>query len=432
VTGVHERDAARTSGGWAPDSVEAVQDAVRDAAAKRSPIRIVGLGTWLDAGHPTSPDAHPLRLSALQGITQYTPGDLTLTARAGTPLAAIESATASEGQWLPLDPYSVAEHGGSLGATIATASAGPLGHALGLPRDIVLGVEAVTGDGSIVRGGGRVVKNVAGFDLTRLLTGAWGTLGVLTEVTVRLRGRPACDETLAIVRHQPRVARGRAAGGTEAVQDLVHALRAAPATPIALELLNRRLASQLELPGADDGLVVLARLAGNSERVAAERAALTAVGEVTDVAPAVWGALRRAEAVTEGAVAVLRWSQLPALLAATWGHAAAACEPFPDALVHASIARGIVRAIIPQADAALLAAAIADDAARGRSGHGSVDARAPGRFTGTCIPERLPARLWGAMVSRATDDPLSRRVRRAFDPAHVLNPGLLGEGGAFD
>jgi FAD/FMN-containing dehydrogenase len=209
----------------------------------------------------------------------------------------------------------------------------------------------------------------------------------------------------------------------------VRALRSAPATPIALELVNQRLAAQLGLPDAGDGAIVLVRLAGNAERVAAERAALAAVGEVIPVAPAMWSALRHIEATVDGGAAVLRWSQLPALLAATWAHVRTVCEPFRDALVHASIARGIVRAVIPHPDSALLAAAIADDAAGAHAGHGPADRRGVAPFGGTCVPERLPARLWGAMGAHPTDDPLSRRVRRAFDPAHVLNPGLLGEGG---
>ena len=124
------------------------------------------------------------------------PGDLTLTARAGTTLAEIERATAAERQLLALDPYGTAR--GTIGATIATASAGPLAHAFGTPRDLVLGLEFVTGDGAVIRAGGRVVKNVAGFDLTRLLTGAWGTLGVITEVSVRLRALPEMEESVAL------------------------------------------------------------------------------------------------------------------------------------------------------------------------------------------------------------------------------------------
>src|SRR5215211_4142123 len=161
----------------AVDSVDAVRDRVRVAVDRRTGLRVLGRGSWLDAGRPVSA-TESLATRDLSGITEYVPGDLTLTARAGTTLGEIRRATAAHGQWLALDPHGSDE--GTLGATIATASAGPLATAFGTPRDLVLGVEFVTGDGVVARGGGRVVKNVAGFDLARLVTGAWGTLGVLT------------------------------------------------------------------------------------------------------------------------------------------------------------------------------------------------------------------------------------------------------------
>ena len=165
-----------------------------DAAQRGAPLRIVGRGTWLDAGRPVRA-TETLSTRELSGITEYVPGDLTLTARAGTTLGEIREATAAHGQWLALDPSGSDD--GTIGATIATASAGPLVTFFGAPRDLVLGVEFVTGAGVVARGGGRVVKNVAGFDLTRLLTGSWGTLGVITEVTVRLHARPEADESVA-------------------------------------------------------------------------------------------------------------------------------------------------------------------------------------------------------------------------------------------
>src|SRR5919199_3193050 len=123
------------------------------------------------------------------------------------------------------------------GARWRTASYGPLATAFGTPRDAVLGAEFVTGAGAIVRGGGRVVKNVAGFDLVRLVIGAWGTLGVLTEITVRLRARPEVDETLAIA----------VGASADAVARLATALRALPFTPFAAEMVNGALATRLGL-----------------------------------------------------------------------------------------------------------------------------------------------------------------------------------------
>ena len=153
-----------------------VAAAIRDAHAARTSLRLVGGGTWLDAGRPVHCDA-TLHLSSLRGIVQYEPGDFSLTARAGTTLAEIADVAGRAGQWLTLQPPGSLD--GTIGATIATASWGPLASAYGTPRDHLLGCEVVTGIGEVVRAGGRVVKNVAGFDLARLMTGAWGTLGAM-------------------------------------------------------------------------------------------------------------------------------------------------------------------------------------------------------------------------------------------------------------
>src|SRR5918912_3006796 len=136
-----------------------VQERVRDAAERGAPLRIAGRGTWLDAGRAVRTD-HLLSLESLSGVVEYTPGDLTLTARAGTPLEEIARVTGAEGQWLALDPFGAVN--GTLGATVATASSGPLAHAFGTPRDSVLGLTFVDGTGAVVLAGGRVVKNVAG------------------------------------------------------------------------------------------------------------------------------------------------------------------------------------------------------------------------------------------------------------------------------
>src|SRR5689334_19753034 len=139
-----------------PTTTAEVQGLVREAIARRSPVRIISRGTWLQAGRPVR-HAESIVLDGLSGIVDYTPGDLTLTARAGTTLAEIDEVTRAHGQWLTLDPFG--SESATLGATIATGSYGPLAHHFGAPRDVVLGAEFVTGTGALVRGGGRVVKN---------------------------------------------------------------------------------------------------------------------------------------------------------------------------------------------------------------------------------------------------------------------------------
>ena len=161
-----------------------------------TPLRITGSrGCWIDAGRPV--DATRIAsLAAHSGVVDYVPGDLTITVRSGTTLGEIAATTSAEGQWLPLDPFGSLD--GTIGATIATGSSGPLAHSFGRARDLVLGVEFVSGEAKAVRGGGRVVKNVAGFDLVRLITGSWGTLGILTEATLRLYSLPSQPITVSL------------------------------------------------------------------------------------------------------------------------------------------------------------------------------------------------------------------------------------------
>ncbi|MDQ2765754.1 MAG: FAD-binding oxidoreductase [Gemmatimonadota bacterium] len=357
------------------------------AAARAAAIRIVAGGTWLDAGRPVR-DAAPFSLAGDDAIVEYVAGDLTLTARAGAPLAEIARVTAAEGQWLALDPFGAAT--GTLGATIATGSAGPLAHAFGTPRDNVLGVEAVTGTGDIVRAGGRVVKNVAGFDLTRLFTGAWGTLAVITEATVRLRARPERDETIAL-----------ALPSGDEMEAWLAKLRALPFSALALELLNASLSRAL---GLGDRALLLARLGGNADSVRAQLQAMRVLGEAIAAPPSTWRAL--AEIEPAGA-AVARISASPSRLHALWARHAHNEE---STFAHASVGRGIVRCIHRPTTSAPVAAWLEYIA----------------RTEGTHMFERLPASDW-EKVPAHVNDPLSRAVRAAFDPRRVLNRGILGD-----
>jgi glycolate oxidase FAD binding subunit len=251
-----------------PQTTAHVSEMVRSAHDRHARLRIAGRSTWPARRDSIAADSESLDLSALSGIVEYVPGDLTLTARAGTTLAEIETATAEHGQWCPLLPWGGDD--GSLGATFATATHGPLSVSLGAPRDHAIGMEFVDGSGAIIRAGGRVVKNVAGFDLTRLMVGAWGTLGVITEVSVRLRARPAVDETWSVTIENSDAARATAAE-----------LFRGPLMPLACEWYDGR---------------AHIRLGGNAALVAAARADLKQKfggAEASD--PTVWNKIRKSD-----------------------------------------------------------------------------------------------------------------------------------------
>jgi glycolate oxidase FAD binding subunit len=173
--------------------------AVRDAVSDRTALRIVGRGTWLDAGSPVSA-SQQLLLADDRGVVAYVPDDLTITVRAGSTLRELAATLGAHDQWIALDPEGGADV--TIGATVATCSYGPAAALFGTPRDQVLGMTVVLGTGEVIHVGGRVVKNVAGFDLTRLMIGAWGTLGVITEVTLRVRSRLLRGDSVSHMRRQ--------------------------------------------------------------------------------------------------------------------------------------------------------------------------------------------------------------------------------------
>lgn len=366
-----------------------IAERVRWAHVAKRRLRVRGAGLWASAGCPVHAD-ETISLADDRGIVEYVPGDLTLTARAGTPLSEITAATRAEGQWLPLDPWGGDD--GTLGATISTATAGPHSHAMGLPRDVVLGLEFVNGTGQVIRAGGRVVKNVAGFDLTRLLVGSWGTLGVITQVTVRLRGQPEHSRTLAIAISPTRTG----------LNELAVQLRALPFTPLASEVVSVRLANHLGF-GAQPALLL--RIGGNAQSVGAQLDLLRVFGDAVEVDDALWTALRLAD---HGATASWRWSQLPSQFGDTWTAADGAARVLETYYAHGNPARGVVR-VVAHAPAAQPAHVV----------------RAATAFRSTVAVEHLPADAW-PLVSPATDDALSRAIRDKFDPERILNAGILG------
>jgi glycolate oxidase FAD binding subunit len=384
-------------------AIAALRSAIADACATATPLRIAGGGTWLSAGHPVQAST-VISTADVTGIVEYVPGDLVLTARAGTTLREIAEVTASHGQWLALDPYlsDAGRQSATIGATIATASHGPLALGYGRVRDLTLGVSMISGDGTLLRAGGRVVKNVAGFDLTRLMIGAWGTLGVITEVSMRLHARPALDRTFAIpVPVSAPDAREQMMAHITAQLNqapLLHAANALASLVVLSHTAVPHIVATHGLPSSD--IVLLARAMGNSARVSAQQRALAELGDVTEISSDVWESVR---ALDDGEL-TFRLQDAPSRTSATWRRASSWLESHrADARVVSEPLRGVVRVM-----------GTIDDAA-----HRSFEL--PQR----AIAERLSARAWASQRS-AVNDAISQRLRTAFDPTGILNPGILG------
>lgn len=183
-----------------PTSEEEIAEIVHKANADNTTIEIVGGGTRLGLGNPVQADMQ-LSTSKLSGITLYEPGALTIVAKAGTPIAEIEKALAKEGQHLPFEPADYRPLMGSngeptIGGIVACGISGPKRFQGGACRDCLIGVRFINGAGDIVKNGGRVMKNVTGYDLVKLLAGSFGTLGILSEVSFKVL--PLAEKTTTI------------------------------------------------------------------------------------------------------------------------------------------------------------------------------------------------------------------------------------------
>ena len=273
-TGGVERDAAGLPRAT-PDSADALSLVCRLAHDEGWKIRVEGNGTWLSSDAPAD---LAVSTRGLDRVVSVSPADLVATVEAGTPLEALRRRLAEEEMWLAIDPPGRPER--SLGSVVATATSGPLRHGFGPVRDHVLGCTVATGDGRLVRAGGRVVKNVAGYDLTKLQVGGFGGFGIIAEVHLRLRALPRADVTL--------LARGPRDTLSSAARDLVEA----QLLPGALELLSPAL-------GADADWVLAARFVGTDAAVQSDVRRLGSVAELpwtplpADRTAAFWGLVAR-------------------------------------------------------------------------------------------------------------------------------------------
>jgi glycolate oxidase FAD binding subunit len=362
-----------------PSSVDEVSEVLRAAAADGRTVVPVGGRSKLGwAAAPESCDL-VLDLTGLDRIVEHVAGDLTVVAEAGVRLADLQSALAGAGQQLGLDPP---EEGATLGGVVSANASGPRRLRYGTTRDLLIGITVVLADGTVAHAGGKVVKNVAGYDLGKLFTGAHGTLGVVASTTWRLHPVPPARRVVTL--------------------DLADA---AAAGPLAVTLARSTLTpSAVELVGTADGaarLVVLFESIAESVTDQARSAvALLGGGEESDDVPGDLG--RRPGGADD---VVLRLAHVPTGLAPVL-----AALPSGTA-VSAHAATGVTYAALPAEDAA-------EALPRVRA------AIAPHDGTAVVLraPDDVRGRLdhWGP-VGDSLD--LMRRVKERFDPERRLSPG---------
>ena len=388
-----------------PDSESATGEIVREHFRKRKPLRIAGGGTR-PVGNSVDA-AQTLSTGGLSGITLYEPGALTLVAEAGTSLETIVDALAAEGQHLPFEPADyralLGTRGNStIGGVVAAGVSGPRRIQAGSTRDSLIGVRFVSGEGEIIKNGGRVMKNVTGYDLVKLMCGSHGTLGILTEVSFKLLPRPQATGTVMVTGLDDRAAVTallKALGSPFDVTGAAHLQKGEDGKPLTLI----RCEGLPESVGYRSGRLkdMLAPLLPASAELAIESDPARNAG--------IWKQVRDVEPFAARKGGVWRLSVKPSdgpdVVSEIAGKLG--CEALYD------WGGGLVWLLADAADGE--AAAVIRGAVDARGGHATLFRRnTPGNGSvETFHPEqpRIAA--------------ISQNLRRQFDPAGILNPGLM-------
>jgi glycolate oxidase FAD binding subunit len=413
-----------------PGSVEEVAAVIALATEAGLPVMPWGGGTAAPVGMPSTRARLVLGLRRLDRLVEHEPGDLTVTVEAGMTVAELQAALRGRGQWLSLDPADAER--ATIGGVLATNASGPRRHLYGTARDLLIGITVVTAEGAIVKGGGKVVKNVAGYDLPKLFVGSYGTLGVIVEATFKLRPRPD-DERLMCVSFD----RLKDAGAA------VRALMASDLIPTAIELLDGTAAlgtggtgGVLSLPttlaGASpsSGAALAVGFDGLGEQVewqCAELARVTAPLGGRDpraLAPEAWPKLALgARAAFPVATAVMAFGVLPTHVAELMeqGAGTARARGLGTAwAAHAGV--GVVSAALsasPEPETTAIAAVLAEwrELARAWGGHATLE------WAPLAVKSQVP--VWDEPGAAGR---IMQRIKAELDPKNMLNPGRFVAG----
>jgi glycolate oxidase FAD binding subunit len=386
-----------------PADRDAARSLMKELAAEAQSMRIRGGGTKLGWGAPVTDAGIEVSTAKLDRVVEHNEGDFTAVVEAGVPMAELQDLFSQAGQRFSLDPPLGLADRATIGGVVACADAGPLRHRYGTARDLILGVTVALPDGSLAKAGGKVIKNVAGYDLPKLYAGSFGTLGLIVEVVLRLHPLPERTVTVSGTSNDP-----------DAISAAARRLADSPLEPEALDVLWGGHEASTTAP-PDDGAVLI-RLVGAEASALAERARTLIAEEglaveVTEGGEQAWRAQRTRQRSQSGAV--IRVSAVPVRL--------------PEVLRSArDLGAGLV----------------------GRAAHGvswlrlerrpdddliDAIARLRADYSPACCavldaPEAVRRRLDPFGLGGLSEQRLMASVKSRIDPGNACNPGLMGAG----
>lgn len=388
-----------------PTSVTEVCELVREARAAGQGVYPVGGRTTLDLGNVPSKPGVAIDTRGLNAVIDHAARDMTITVQAGITIAALAKVLAAENQWLPIDVPN--PETATLGGAVAANISGPrrLGH--GTFRDYILGISVVTDDGVEVKGGGRVVKNVAGYDLMKLHTGALGTLGVITQLTLKVKPKPEATRGATFIL------------STAAVGPTLDRLHASESRPILLEVTNGIRHGEEDREERGDPWVVFCWFEEKEETVKWQAEVLkkelasapirawlahSGVGKTLDLLTAAQNP--KQDHVT------LKVNTAPSNVATIL----AAAYSTPTAVIQAHAGSGVVWVHLPEEIGLERVSSAVAELTKLTAANGNVTVR-------RCPPEwKKVLPVWG---KDRGDRELMRTVKRTLDPDDVFNPGRL-------
>ena len=379
-----------------PNSAIELAELVAIANRTKSPLIVTGNSSKLDWGGMVKDANSIISTGKLDRLIAHAVGDLTVTIEAGMKFSRLQEILATAGQFLPLDP--AYPNISTIGGIIATANTGSLRHRYGGVRDLLLGISFVRADGKIAKAGGRVVKNVAGYDMMKLFTGSYGTLGILTELTLRVYPLPANSGTVILT------------GAVEGLTKAAKILLASTLTPISVDVLSTAFSQQLEMSNTPSLVVKFATIPAS---IAEQSEQLLAIGKGLGLKGGIWQSMQEERL----------WSGIQT---GVWGDAAIGCKvgvrstaAVPTIELLDRLSENTSKAVIHLSSG--IGACTLKDSSQIKSLR--THAESAGGFLSVLqapvdVKEKID--VWGY---RGNAVPLMREIKQQFDPVGILNPG---------